>query len=55
MNEQKMGAPVRIGDFHCGLTFARNLCPGIPPSRAKAYIIRELEVIEKVLLLAAQY
>jgi len=41
--------PVRMGDFHSVLTWAKNLCPGIPPSREKAYIIREFEVIEKVL------
>jgi hypothetical protein len=43
-------SPVRIGDFHFALTYAKNFDPGIPPSRANAYIIRELEVIEKVLL-----
>jgi len=41
--------PVRMGDFHSVLTLAKNLCPGIPPSREKAYIIREFEVIENVL------
>lgn len=41
--------PVRMGDFHLLLTWAKNLCPGIPPSREKAYIIREFEVIENVL------
>lgn len=41
--------PARMGDFHSVLTWAKNLCPGTPPSREKAYIIREFEVIEKVL------
>lgn len=41
--------PVLTGDFHCGLTFAKNLCPGMPPSLANAYIILEFEVIENVL------
>lgn len=38
-----------MGDFHLVLTRAKNVWPGMPPSRAKAYIIREFEVIEKVL------
>ena len=43
------GEPVRMGDFHRLLTWPKNLCPGMPPSRANAYIILEFEVIEKVL------
>ena len=41
--------PVLTGDLHRLLTLLKKVCPGIPPSRAKAYIIRELEVTEKVL------
>lgn len=39
---------VRTGDFRFASTLWKNLWPGIPPSRAKAYIIREFEVTEKV-------
>src|SRR6267154_1959195 len=41
--------PVRIGERHRRSTLCRNLEPGIAPSRLKAYIIRELDVTEKVL------
>ena len=40
--------PVRIGDFVPRDTLWKNLCPGMPPSRAKAYIIRLFDVIEHV-------
>ena len=40
---------VLTGDLVLGFTLWKNSCPGIPPSRAKAYIIRELDVIEKML------
>jgi len=40
---------VLMGDLVFGSTLWKNLCPGIPPSRAKAYIIRELDVIENTL------
>ena len=40
---------VLMGDLVLASTLWKNLCPGIPPSRAKAYIIRELDVIEKTL------
>lgn len=40
--------PVLIGDLRLISTLWKNLCPGIPPSRANAYIIRLLEVIENV-------
>ena len=40
---------VLMGDLVLGSTLWKNLCPGIPSSRAKAYIIRELDVIENVL------
>lgn len=39
---------VRIGDLRFMSTLWKNLCPGIPPSRAKAYIMRLLDVMEKV-------
>lgn len=38
-----------MGDFHFVSTLLKNLCPGMPPSRANANIMRELEVTEKVL------
>lgn len=41
---------VLMGDLVLGSTLWKNLCPGIPPSRAKAYIIRELDVIENTLV-----
>ena len=41
---------VLIGDLVLGSTLWKNLCPGIPPSRAKAYIIRELDVMENTLV-----
>ena len=41
--------PVRIGERHRRSTLCRNLEPGIAPSRLNAYIIRELDVTEKVL------
>jgi hypothetical protein len=37
-----------MGDLRLISTLWKNRCPGIPPSRANAYIIRELDVIEKV-------
>ena len=40
---------VLMGDLVLGSTLWKNLCPGIPPSREKAYIIRELEVMENTL------
>ena len=40
---------VLMGDLVLGSTLWKNLCPGIPPSRAKAYIIRELDVMENTL------
>ena len=40
---------VLTGDFLLGSTLPKNLCPGIPPSRAKAHIIRELDVMENTL------
>jgi hypothetical protein len=43
------GGPVRIGERQRRSTLWRNLDPGIAPSRLKAYIMRELDVIEKVL------
>jgi len=42
-------SPVRVGDLRFKLTTRKNRCPGSPPSRANAYIMRELDVIEKVL------
>lgn len=39
---------VLIGDLRFRSTLWKNLWPGIPPSRAKAYIIRLLDVIENV-------
>lgn len=48
-NIARSNPPVRIGDFHRWLTLPKKRCPGMPPSLAKAYIILELEVIEKVL------
>ena len=41
-------APVRTGDLRFASTLWKNVCPGMPPSRAKAYIIRLFEVMEKV-------
>ena len=41
---------VLIGDLVFGSTSWKNLCPGIPPSRAKAYIMRELDVMENTLV-----
>lgn len=41
--------PVRIGERHRWSTLCRNLDPGIAPSRLKAYIMREFDVMEKVL------
>ena len=49
MPDVASGEPVLIGDLHRLLTLLKKVCPGIPPSRAKAYIIRELEVTENVL------
>ena len=37
-----------MGDLCLTSTLWKNVCPGIPPSRAKAYIIRLFEVIENV-------
>ena len=42
------GAPVRTGDWCFLSTLWKNLAPGIALSRANAYIMRELLVIEKV-------
>jgi hypothetical protein len=39
---------VRTGLLRLRSTLLKKLCPGIPPSLAKAYIIRELDVIENV-------
>jgi hypothetical protein len=41
---------VLMGDLVLGSTLWKNLCPGIPPSRAKAYIMRELDVTENTLM-----
>ena len=41
---------VLMGDLVFGSTLWKNLCPGIPPSRAKAYIMRELDVTENTLV-----
>jgi hypothetical protein len=46
---QRTDKPVRIGERHRWSTLCRYLEPGIAPSRLKAYIIREFDVIEKVL------
>lgn len=40
--------PVRIGDWLSFETLWKNLCPGMPPSRANAYIIRLFDVSENV-------
>lgn len=40
--------PVRTGDLRFASTLWKNVCPGIPPSLANAYIIRLLDVIENV-------
>ena len=40
--------PVRTGVLRLMSTLWKNLCPGIPPSRANAYIIRLFDVIENV-------
>jgi hypothetical protein len=45
----KIDTPVRMGDLHRLSTLWKNVWPGIPPSRANAYIMRELDVIENVL------
>lgn len=42
------GTPVRMGDLRLTSTLWKNVCPGIPPSRAKAYIIRLFDVMENV-------
>jgi hypothetical protein len=47
--EEEENGPVRIGERQRPSTLLRNLEPGIAPSRLNAYIIRELDVIEKVL------
>jgi hypothetical protein len=47
--EDEENGPVRIGERQCSSTLLRNLEPGIAPSRQNAYIIREMDVIEKVL------
>lgn len=39
---------MRIGEWYMESTLSKNLCPGIPPSRANAYIIRLLDVMENV-------
>ena len=44
-----MDEPVWIGERHRRSTLCRNLDPGIAPSRLKAYIMREFDVMEKVL------
>ena len=41
-------SPVRIGDLVSRDTLWKNLCPGMPPSRANAYIMRLLDVTENV-------
>ena len=46
---ERMDEPVRIGERHRWSTLCRYLEPGMAPSRLKAYIIREFDVIEKVL------
>jgi hypothetical protein len=40
---------VRMGDLRLTSTLWKKRWPGIPPSRAKAYIMRELEVMENTL------
>lgn len=40
--------PVRMGDWKRVSTLCQNFEPGIAPSRENAYIIRELDVTEKV-------
>lgn len=40
--------PARTGDCRLASTLWKKECPGIPPSRAKAYIIRLFEVMENV-------
>ena len=37
-----------MGDLRLPSTLWKNLCPGIPPSRENAYIMRLLEVMENV-------
>lgn len=48
------GLLVRTGDFRLVSTFWKNLWPGMPPSLAKANIMRELAVTENVLPQEAQ-
>ena len=48
MTSTQKDALVRTGDLRLGSTLWKNLCPGMPPSRAKAYIIRLFDVTEKV-------
>ena len=48
-SRRKRNKPVRIGERHRWSTLCRNLDPGIAPSRLKAYIMREFDVMEKVL------
>ena len=40
--------PVRMGDLVLELTLWNSWWPGMPPSRANAYIMRLLDVTEKV-------
>lgn len=47
--ERERRAPVRIGERQRRSTLWKKREPGIAPSRLKAYIIRELDVTEKVL------
>ena len=39
---------MRTGDWYFESTLQKNLWPGIPPSRANAYIMRLLDVMENV-------
>jgi hypothetical protein len=48
-SDNEENGPVRIGERQRRSTLWMNLEPGIAPSRLKAYIMRELDVIEKVL------
>ena len=40
--------PVRMGDLVLELTLWNSWCPGMPPSRANAYIMRLFDVTENV-------
>lgn len=44
----KGNIPVRIGDLVLELTLWNSWCPGMPPSRANAYIMRLFDVTENV-------